>query len=196
MVSSNFQRRLRLACNSKKGSCGKLKSLTPCTSRVNASAMLQESEFNKAKKCIYALGDCCRNLQLLKEAGAEIIFFSPLKDKFPQDVSGLYIGGGYPELHADELSERSDMRDVLRAFANAGGVVYAECGGLLYLSQSIQPLHEKPVSMGKVSRTFCETLLVPRMGESRQKPAKSPQRCEQTLLTFLSFRGPEQAASS
>lgn len=85
----------------------------------------------------------------MREAGAEIIFFSPLNDKFPEGVAGLYLGGGYPELYADQLAECVDMKQVLRAFASAGAVVYAECGGLLYLSQSIQPLHNKPASMGE-----------------------------------------------
>lgn len=90
-----------------------------------------------------------RNLELLREAGAELVFFSPLHDEFPEDVAGLYLGGGYPELHAAELSSRRDMRCAIKALAEAGGVVYAECGGLLYLSQSIQPLDRMPESMGR-----------------------------------------------
>lgn len=88
-------------------------------------------------------------MQLLREAGAELVFFSPLHDKFPENVAGLYLGGGYPELYAAELSVRSDMRGAIKAMAEAGGVVYAECGGLLYLSQSIQPLNQMPASMGR-----------------------------------------------
>ena len=93
----------------------------------------------------------CRNLQLLRESGAEIVFFSPLHDKFPEEVAGIYLGGGYPELYAAELSARRDMRAAVKSFAEAGGVVYAECGGLLYLSQSIQPLEKMPASMGELS---------------------------------------------
>jgi len=94
----------------------------------------------------------CRNLELLRESGAEIVFFSPLHDKFPEDIAAIYLGGGYPELYAADLSERRDMRAAVKAFAEAGGVVYAECGGLLYLSQSIQPLDKLPASMGEIPR--------------------------------------------
>ena len=88
---------------------------------------------------------------LLREAGAELVFFSPLSGSFPSGISGLYLGGGYPEMHAAELSAERSMRAAIKAFAEAGGVVYAECGGLLYLSQSIQPLHELPAPMGTIS---------------------------------------------
>ena len=90
-----------------------------------------------------------RNLQLLREAGAEIVFFSPLQDQLPEGISGIYLGGGYPELHATDLSSRQDLKAAVKAFAETGGVVYAECGGLLYLSQSIQPLDRLPSLMGE-----------------------------------------------
>ena len=92
----------------------------------------------------------CRNLQLLRESGAEVVFFSPLTGSLPEGTSGIYLGGGYPELHAADLSSRRDLKAAVKAFAEAGGVVYAECGGLLYLSQSIQPLNRMPSSMGRV----------------------------------------------
>jgi len=77
------------------------------------------------------------NLELLDDSGAEIIEFSPIRDPFPPDVDGLYIGGGYPELHASELSAAKQTREQIRAFARAGGPVYAECGGLMYLARSL-----------------------------------------------------------
>lgn len=78
------------------------------------------------------------NLDFLREAGAELVFFSPLADpQLPSDVQGLYLGGGYPELHAALLSENSRMREQIRQFAQAGYPVYAECGGFMYLCQSI-----------------------------------------------------------
>lgn len=99
--------------------------------------------------CLEAFIFVCRNLQLLREAGAEVVFFSPLTGSLPEGISGIYLGGGYPELHAADLSSRRDLRAAVKAFAEAGGVVYAECGGLLYLSQSIQPLNRMPSSMGR-----------------------------------------------
>ncbi len=78
------------------------------------------------------------NLDLLRDAGAELICFSPLKDKtLPPALDGLYLGGGYPELHASALSQNADIRDQIRSFAEAGRPVYAECGGFMYLCTSI-----------------------------------------------------------
>jgi cobyrinic acid a,c-diamide synthase len=78
------------------------------------------------------------NLDLLREQGVEIIPFSPTADKIlPPRLDALYFGGGYPELYARELSANTAMLDQIRAFARSGGHIYAECGGLLYLSQQL-----------------------------------------------------------
>jgi cobyrinic acid a,c-diamide synthase len=78
------------------------------------------------------------NLDLLREQGAEIVRFSPLKDvSLPSGLDALYLGGGYPELHAEKLSGNRQMLEEIRAFAASGKPVYAECGGMLYLSQSL-----------------------------------------------------------
>ena len=77
-------------------------------------------------------------LDELKKRGANILFFSPLRDAaVPSCVDALYLGGGYPEVHAKALSENAGMSDSIRAFAKADGIIYAECGGLIYLTQSI-----------------------------------------------------------
>ena len=89
-----------------------------------------------------------RNLRLLEANGAELVSFSPMEDGFPAGLAGLYLGGGYPERHAHALSGNKGMRAAVRAFAGAGGVVYGECGGLLYLTQSLQPLSDLPSAMG------------------------------------------------
>jgi cobyrinic acid a,c-diamide synthase len=74
------------------------------------------------------------NFELLEQAGAEIRFFSPLREQhLPTGVHGLYLGGGYPELHARQLSANESMRRAVQAFCASGRPVYAECGGLLYL---------------------------------------------------------------
>jgi cobyrinic acid a,c-diamide synthase len=78
------------------------------------------------------------NLDLLRECGAEIVWFSPLKDSsLPAGLDGLYLGGGYPELHARELSGNRGMLEAVRVFATSGKPVYAECGGMLYLAESL-----------------------------------------------------------
>lgn len=78
------------------------------------------------------------NLDLLRAAGAEIVLFSPLKDSgLPRDVDGLYLGGGYPELHAGVLSENAGMLAAVKAFAESGRPVYAECGGMMFLGEQV-----------------------------------------------------------
>lgn len=78
------------------------------------------------------------NLDLLRQAGAELITFSPLKDQgVPEEADLIYIGGGFPEVFAEALSNNTSMRESLSDFAAASKAVYAECGGLMYLAQSI-----------------------------------------------------------
>jgi cobyrinic acid a,c-diamide synthase len=82
------------------------------------------------------------NLALLEEAGAELVFFSPLRDKhLPIDVQGLYFGGGYPELHAQALAANTSLQHETRAFVEGNGLIYAECGGFMYLTEGIRDLH-------------------------------------------------------
>ncbi|MDY9925937.1 Ni-sirohydrochlorin a,c-diamide synthase [Methanosarcina sp.] len=77
------------------------------------------------------------NIDLLELAGAEIVYFSPVKDLQLPDVDGLYIGGGYPELFAAELEANESMRTDIKEASAAGMPVYAECGGLMYLTEKI-----------------------------------------------------------
>jgi len=80
------------------------------------------------------------NLERLRTAGAEIVFWSPRADTALPDVDGLYLGGGYPEVHARELSENEPVRKAVREFAEAGRPIYAECGGLMYLAEALEDL--------------------------------------------------------
>lgn len=78
------------------------------------------------------------NFDLLRAAGAELFFFSPLADRcLPEGLDGLYLGGGYPELYARELSGNLGMRQAVSDWAESGRPLYAECGGFMYLSEGI-----------------------------------------------------------
>lgn len=78
------------------------------------------------------------NLELLEAEGAELVKFSPMNDRVLPDVDMLYLGGGYPELHGEVLSQNVSMRTAIRKFAEQGGTIYAECGGMMYLTQVIR----------------------------------------------------------
>ena len=81
---------------------------------------------------------------MLQEAGAQLVFFSPLKDKkLPKDLDGLYLGGGYPESFSQKLSMNRSLRGEIRRKIEEGMPVYAECGGLMYLSQSLRRFEGK-----------------------------------------------------
>lgn len=78
------------------------------------------------------------NLDLLEDLGARLVFWSPLDNAvFPDNVQGLYFGGGFPEVFAKELSGNGLIRDAVKTAIFAGMPTYAECGGLMYLCDSI-----------------------------------------------------------
>ena len=81
------------------------------------------------------------SLDLLSEWGAEVIPFSPLDDDaLPGGVGGIYLGGGFPELFADDLSRNDGMLHSIRSAIQRGVPVYGECGGLMYLGKSLSDL--------------------------------------------------------
>jgi len=78
------------------------------------------------------------NFELLRRHGVETVPFSPLHDRaLPEGLDGLSFGGGYPELHAEALAANGPMLAAIRAFAASGRPVYGECGGYLYLLDSL-----------------------------------------------------------
>jgi cobyrinic acid a,c-diamide synthase len=78
------------------------------------------------------------SLDLLEAWGAELVPFSPLEDGTVPDAGGVYLGGGYPELFADELARNAPMLASLRGASAGGTVVYAECGGAMYAALGIE----------------------------------------------------------
>ena len=83
-------------------------------------------------------------LDALEDAGAELLFFSPLHDeKIPEGAGGLYLPGGYPELYAAQLADNQSMREAVRAAAAGGMPTVAECGGFLYLGRTLEGMDGK-----------------------------------------------------
>jgi len=77
------------------------------------------------------------NIESLEANNAKVVYFSPLKDEGLPDVDGLYIGGGYPELFSKQLSENENMLKQIKQFHLENRPIFAECGGLMYLMNSI-----------------------------------------------------------
>lgn len=78
------------------------------------------------------------NMRRLERLGAELVHFSPVRDATLPNVDGVYIGGGYPEAQGALLEQNVSMRASIKEFAERGGPVYAECGGLMYLLRTIR----------------------------------------------------------
>ncbi|VAX25844.1 Cobyrinic acid a,c-diamide synthetase [hydrothermal vent metagenome] len=103
------------------------------------------------------------NLEAMEEHGARIVKFSPVGDeRIPDDVDAIYIGGGYPEELAEELSSNTRMLESVRRFSLSGRPVYGECGGLIYLSQGVEVLDGRRFGFAgvlpawtKMERRFC-----------------------------------------
>jgi cobyrinic acid a,c-diamide synthase len=91
------------------------------------------------------------NLELLAGLGAELVSFSPLEDReLPADLHGIYLGGGYPELYAGQLADNEGLKQALKQRAAEGLPIYAECGGLMYLSREIRDLDGRLFPMAGV----------------------------------------------
>lgn len=90
-------------------------------------------------------------LDALRDAGAEPLFFSPLRDAaLPENIGGLYLPGGYPELYARQLSENHALRAAIREAVQKGLPTAAECGGFLYLGQALEGMDGKTYPMAGV----------------------------------------------
>ncbi len=113
------------------------------------------------------------NLEALERAGADLVLISSVEDKQLPQIDALYVGGGFPETQAEKLAENKSMQRSVKLAAENGMPIYAECGGLIYLSRSIKwkdnyypmtgllpidlQMHDKPVGHGytrlKVDKT-------------------------------------------
>jgi cobyrinic acid a,c-diamide synthase len=146
----------------------RVEELAQSVSQIPASGRTAQHKTQRDKTTIAIAKDQAfnfyyqENLDQLSESGARIQFFSPLNDDIvPESASGLYIGGGYPEVYAKSLSENSPMLESISKLAMDGMPVYGECGGLMYLTRSIQDL--KGVEHKTVGLLEAKTSMVRRL---------------------------------
>ncbi|MEH1929971.1 cobyrinate a,c-diamide synthase [Nostoc sp.] len=122
--------------------CGELKLHPPSSVRI---AVARDRAFN------FYYQD---NLDLLQQLGAELVFWSPLEDAgIPKDVQGMYFGGGFPEVFAQQLAENTSVRDPVKTAILKGMPTIAECGGLMYLCEQIIDFEGKSWPMAGVLPT-------------------------------------------
>jgi cobyrinic acid a,c-diamide synthase len=89
------------------------------------------------------------NLDMLRSQGAEVVFFSPMRDPMP-DVDGLYFGGGYPELFGEQLAGNAAFIGSIHRAIAEGMPIYAECGGMMYLCREMIDLEGRSHPMANV----------------------------------------------
>jgi cobyrinic acid a,c-diamide synthase len=117
------------------------------------------------------------NLEILEENGFELVEFSPIRDlQLPDNINGIYLGGGFPEVFAAKLEENSRMRQAVKDFARSGGAVYAECGGFMYLTEKLTDNSGRSMSMCGVIPAH--TFMGNRLGSFGYREAKT---CKETF---------------
>ncbi len=124
------------ACHSREPSARAVKSLSgnPFLSRSPIKVCRIAVAYDAAFSFYYE-----DNFDLLRQEGAEILFFSPLEDAgLPANADLLYLGGGFPEIYAARLAANSSMKQAIHDFYQGGGSIYAECGGLIYLTEGFE----------------------------------------------------------
>ncbi|XRG80341.1 cobyrinate a,c-diamide synthase [Rossellomorea sp. GAMAL-10_SWC] len=118
---------------------------------------IKESQFKRAEQATVKIAvarDAAfnfyyqENLDMLVASGAELIEFSPLKGEcLPEQVDGLYIGGGFPEEFAEELTKQTEVKNSIRTAIEKGLPTLAECGGFMYLTESLETTDETSYKM-------------------------------------------------
>lgn len=114
------------------------------------------------------------NLNLLRELGAEIAEFSPMSDEcLPENIDGMIIGGGYPELYAEILSQNTKMKAAVKAAITSGIPCIAECGGFMYLHDEMSDVTGQPYEMiGLIKGKCAKTERLQRFGYIEMEAAK------------------------
>ncbi|HLC15284.1 MAG TPA: cobyrinate a,c-diamide synthase [Thermodesulfovibrionia bacterium] len=136
-----------------------LMSLTKTVTNHEAAQVEKRKCHNTAIRIGIALDEAFwfyyqENFDILKKAGMELVFFSPLKEqKVPAGVNALYFGGGYPEIYAESLSGNTSMMHSIRQYAYDGGCIYAECGGFMLLTEGMYNLEGNYFEMAGLFKT-------------------------------------------
>lgn len=104
------------------------------------------------------------NLDALRRKGAQLVFFSPVQEKhLPDDVDGIVLGGGFPEVLADRLEKNQSMIKSIKKAVNDGMPIYGECGGLMYLTRSIKGYKGEKKSRKMVGLIDADTFMTNRL---------------------------------
>ena len=130
------------------------------------------------------------NLELLELLGAELVYFSPIHDRvMPDGCSGLLIGGGYPELYAEALSENKSMLASVRQAIEGGMPYLAECGGFMYLHEKMQDMQDHWYPMAGVLAG--ESYRTPKLGRFGYITLQAKEGEPQLLVPGETIRGHE-----
>jgi len=128
------------------GAAPKIAPSVPVVEAVAPDRRLRIGIAQDAAFGFYYTGD----LERFKQAGAELVAFDTLADKTLPDVDGLFIGGGFPETQMAALEHNQSLRQSIHDFIEAGGPTYAECGGLIYLTRSLNWRGERREMVGAI----------------------------------------------
>jgi cobyrinic acid a,c-diamide synthase len=132
------------------------------------------------------------NLIALKRRGAQLVFFSPVKDqKLPDGVHGIMLGGGFPEVLADRLEKNRSMVRSIRRAVDQGMPVYGECGGLMYLTRSISGYKGEKKSRKMAGIVEADTLMTGRLTLNY-----TDAECNDSIFGNMHLRGHEFHYSS
>ena len=125
---------------------------------------------------------CSANLDVLKAMGATLVFFSLLADAVLPDVDSIYLPGGYPELHLPTLRDNVVMKAALQDYFQQGKPIYAECGGMLYLLESMM---NKAGGMRKKWLVYCLDALLCKT--ACKVWVINPRRCQAARYAAIRF---------
>lgn len=119
-----------------------LELLLECTQMERPKAQNIKPRAVKGKRVAVAYDEAFHfyyeeNLAKLRASGCEVVRFSPLRDTTLPEADWVYLGGGFPEIYAEQLAENVAMREAIKEYAESGGTIFAECGGYLYLGNEV-----------------------------------------------------------